>query len=66
MVVVASLIYTGDITMTVGRLKIDVGNIEELGKMPLESLVNFSASNRLDLPIPELKELFEFLGLPQA
>lgn len=64
-VVLASLIYTGDITMTVGRLKIDAGNIEELGRMPLESLVNFSSIEPpRDLPIPELKELFEFLGLP--
>ena len=33
--------------------------------MPLESLVNFSSIEPpRDLPIPELKELFEFLGLP--
>ena len=66
-VVVASLIYTGDSTMTVGRLKIDAGNIEELGKMPLEELLLISQHRTAsDLPIPELKELFEFLGFLQA
>lgn len=63
-VVLASLVYSGDIIMTVSGLKIDAGNIDELGRMPAQSLINFSSIEPpKDVPIAELKTLFGLLDL---
>jgi hypothetical protein len=64
-VVLASLIYNGEITMNVGGLRIDASNLEELTRMSPASLVNFtSIAPPKDIPVAELRVLFELLELP--
>ncbi|WP_338832719.1 hypothetical protein MHLNE_13780 [Moorella humiferrea] len=64
-VILASLIYSGDVTLSIMGNKIDASNLEELGKVPLEELIKFKHIERpKDLPLGPLQVLFEFLGLP--
>lgn len=64
-VILASLIHSGDITLSLTGKKIDASNLEELGKTPLADLVNFKHIERpRDLPVGPLKALFEFFALP--
>src|SRR5690606_8915566 len=64
-VILASLIYSGDVTLSLPGKKIDASNLEELGKVPLEELIKFKHIERpKDLPLGPLQVLFEFLGLP--
>jgi len=64
-VILASLIYSGDVTLSIPGKKIDASNLEELGKISLEELIKFKHIERpKDLPLGPLQALFEFLGLP--
>jgi hypothetical protein len=64
-VILASLIHSGDVTLSIPGKKIDASNLEELGKIPLTDLVNFKHIERpRDLPIGSLQALFEFFDLP--
>jgi hypothetical protein len=64
-VILASLIHSGDITLSLTGKKIDASNLEELGRTPLADLVNFKHIERpRDLPVGPLQALFEFFGLP--
>jgi len=63
-VVLAALVYSGDIVLSVTGKKIDASNIQELYRLFLDELVNFK---HIEQPrqwnLPALKALFELLGL---
>ncbi len=66
-VVLASLVYSGDIVMSVPGKKIDASDIDQFGKLDLDDLVRFKHIERpKDLPIAPLKELFLLLGIPDG
>lgn len=63
-VILASLVYSGDVTLGMPGKKIDASNLEELGKIPMEDLVRFKHIERpKELPLRALQNLFEILGL---
>jgi hypothetical protein len=63
-VVLAALVYSGDIVLSVTGKKIDASNIQELYRLFLDELVNFKHIEQpRDWNLPALKALFELLGL---
>lgn len=63
-VILASLVHSGDITVSLSGIKIDASNLEELGRIPMADLVDFKHIERpKELPIAALRALFEFLDL---
>ncbi|WP_026486463.1 DUF6079 family protein [Caldanaerobius polysaccharolyticus] len=65
--VLCSLVYTGDITLTLegSNTKYDATMLVQLANMNPADLVKFKHIERpKDMPVKELKKLFEFLGLP--
>ncbi|WKZ16483.1 MAG: DUF6079 family protein [Candidatus Jettenia caeni] len=63
-VLLAALIYSGDIVLSIPGKKYDAGNLNQLIATPLEDLVNFKHIERpKEWNIPSLKALFELLGL---
>lgn len=66
-VVLASLVYSGDIVLSIPGKKLDASTIDQFGKIPLDDLVSFKHIERpKDLPIAQIKELFTLLGLPEG
>lgn len=66
-VILASLIYTGDIVLSFPGLKIDVTNIEELNRISIDELINFKHIEKpKDIPLDSLIELFSLLKIPSA
>lgn len=64
-VILAALVYSGDVTLSLPGKKIDASNIDELGRLSMEGLIMFKHIERpKDLPLNALQALFEFLGLP--
>ncbi len=64
-VLLVALVYDGAVTLALHGGKYDASNLEELAKKPLKDIIDFKhIEPPKDLPLPELKELFEFLGLP--
>jgi hypothetical protein len=63
-VVIAALIYAGEIVLAIPGNKFDAGNLTQLANTNLDSLIQFK---HLEQPkewnLPALKELFELLGL---
>jgi len=66
-VVLAALVHSGDVVLSIPGKKIDASAIDQFGKVDLDDLVNFKHIERpKDLPIAPLKELFALLGLPEG
>ncbi len=64
-VLLVSLVYDGAITLALPGGKFDASNLEDLAKKPLKDIIDFKhIEPPKDLPLPILKVLFEFLGLP--
>ncbi len=64
-VVVASLVYTGEIVLAVPGKKFDATALPQLAAAKLEDLVRFKHLEQpKDWNIPALKTLFEMVGLP--
>jgi len=62
-VILASLIYSGDVTLSMPGKKIDASNLEELGKVPLEELIKFKHIERpKDLPLVPCRFCLNFWG----
>jgi len=63
--VLLGLVYTGEITLALPGRKIDAGNLEEVGKLPIGDLSNWKFIGRpKGLPLAALTELFQLLELP--
>ena len=66
-VVLASLVYSGDLVQSVPGRKLDAGSIDELAKIGIDDLVNFKHVERpRDLPLAPLQELLDILGINKA
>lgn len=66
-VVLASLVYSGDIVLSIPGKKLDASAIDQFGKVSLDDLTSFKHIERpKDLPIGPIKELFTLLGLPEG
>ena len=63
-VILAALIYTGEITLTVVGKKYDAANVDMLAAADVENLINFKHMEQpKDWNLPGLKALFELVGL---
>ena len=63
-VVIAALIYAGELVLTIPGIKFDAGNLPQLATTGIEQLTQFKHLEQpRDWNLPALKELFELLGL---
>jgi energy-coupling factor transporter ATP-binding protein EcfA2 len=66
-VVLLSLVYTGDVVLSLPGKKLDAANLPEAARTSLEDLCAFKHIERpKDIPIGALVALFELLGLPDG
>lgn len=66
-VVLVGLVYSGDIVLTISGTQYDAMKLDQLIKLPVNDIINFSHLKRPSgLPIPALKALFELLELSQS
>jgi hypothetical protein len=66
-VVLAALVHSGDIVVSIPGGKIDAATVDRFKSTGLQDLVNFKHIERpRDLPIAPLQELFDLLGLPRG
>ena len=64
-VILASLVYTGDVVLAVPGKKFDATSLTEVASRPIGDLVEFKHVERpKDWNVPALKALFELLDLP--
>ena len=64
MVVLASLVYSGDLVLAIPGEKFDATSLEQLAATSVQQLVNFKHVERpREWNVPALKKLFELLGL---
>ena len=64
-VIMAALVYNGDIIVSYPGKKVDASNLDELTKMPSADLKEFKHIERpKELPLSALVELFNLLTLP--
>lgn len=67
LIVLASLVQNGNITLSVAGKKLDAANLGEATKTPLDQLVAFKHVEKpKGLPLAELVALFELLGLAEG
>ncbi|OQB94579.1 MAG: hypothetical protein BWX81_02438 [Spirochaetes bacterium ADurb.Bin110] len=63
-VVIAALIYAGELVLAIPGMKFDAGNLAQLATTSIEQLTQFKHLEQpKDWNLPALKELFELLGL---
>ena len=63
--ILLALVYSGDITLTIGRETLDAGNIERAALLGLDALTDFRFYRRpQELPAAQWRLIFEALGLP--
>jgi hypothetical protein len=66
-VVLAGLVHSGDVVLSITGKKIDAGAIDQFAKLPVIDLAQFKHIERpRDLPLGALQELFDLLGLPKG
>jgi hypothetical protein len=66
-VVLLSLVYAGDLVLSLPGKKLDAASLPEAAHTPLEELCAFKHVERpRDIPIGALVALFEVLGLPEG
>lgn len=67
LIVLASLVQNGNITLSVAGMKLDAANLAEAAKTPVEQLVAFKHIEKpKGLPLAELVALFDLLGLAEG
>ena len=67
LIVLASLVQNGNITLSVAGKKLDAANLGEATKTPVDQLVAFKHVEKpKGLPLAELVALFELLGLNEG
>lgn len=66
-VALASLVYSGDLVLSVPGAKYDASAIEQLARANIGELIGFKHVERpKDLPLAALSELFDLLGVPKG
>ncbi|MDF9408590.1 MAG: hypothetical protein A4E52_01653 [Pelotomaculum sp. PtaB.Bin013] len=66
-VLLAALVYSGDIVVTVSGITYDAMKMEQLIKLPLRELKDFSHIKKPSgLPVPALQALFDLFGISDA
>lgn len=66
-VVLAALVHSGDLVLSVPGRKIDAASIDQFAKMSISDVVAFKHVERpKDLPLASLQELLEVVGLPKG
>ena len=64
-VLLAALVHSGDLVLSIPGKKLDATNVGQLLASPLDELINFKHIERpKDWNLPALKALFELLGQP--
>lgn len=67
LIVLASLVQNGNLTLSVAGKKLDAANVGEAAKTPVDQLVAFKHVEKpKGLPLAELVELFGLLGLNEG
>ncbi len=63
-VVLAALVYAGEVVLSIPGKKFDATSLSELASIPIKELVNFKHIERpKDWNLPAIKALFELVGL---
>jgi len=66
-VVLAGLVHSGDVVLSVPGKKLDAGSIDQFAKLPIGDVVSFKHLERpRDLPLGPLQELFDLVGVPKG
>ncbi|NCC27527.1 MAG: ATP-binding protein [Gammaproteobacteria bacterium] len=66
-VVLAGLVHSGDLVLSITGKKIDAGAIDQFAKLPIGDLAQFKHVERpRDLPLGALQELCDLLGVPKG
>lgn len=66
-VVLAAMVFNGDIVITINGESYDAMKYDQLIKLPLEELIDFSHIKKpSDLPLPALRELFQLFDISQG
>jgi len=66
-VVLAALVHSGDVVLSITGKKLDASSIDQFSKHGLDELLSFKHIERpKDLPIAPLKELFGLLGIAEG
>jgi hypothetical protein len=66
-VVLAGLVHSGDLVLSITGKKIDAGGIEQFAKLSIADVAQFKHISRpKDLPLGALQELFDLLGVPKG
>lgn len=66
-VVLVGLVYSGDIVLTISGTQYDAMKLDQLIKLPVSDIINFSHLKRPSgLPMSALKALFDLLELSQS
>tara|TARA_R110002072_G_scaffold240450_1_gene399024 strand:+ start:1847 stop:5572 length:3726 start_codon:yes stop_codon:yes gene_type:complete len=66
-VVIAGLVHSGDVVLSITGKKIDAGAIDQFAKLPVNEVAQFKHIERpRDLPLGALQELFDLLGVPKG
>ena len=67
LIVLASLVQSGNITVSLAGKKLDAASLSEASKMPLDQLLEFKHVEKpKGLPLAELVALFDLLGLAEG
>ena len=66
-VVLAGLVHSGDVVLSITGKKIDAGAIDQFAKLSVNDIAQFKHIERpRDLPLGALQELFDLLGVPKG
>ncbi|WP_295586204.1 DUF6079 family protein [uncultured Lamprocystis sp.] len=66
-VVLAGLVHSGDLVLSITGKKIDAGAIDQFAKAPIDDIARFKHVERpRDLPLGALQELFDLFGVPKG
>ena len=66
-VVLASLVHSGDLVLSITGKKLDASQIDQFAKLDVDDLVNFKHVERpKDMPVAAIGELLELLNIPKG
>lgn len=66
-VVLAALVHSGDVVLSIPGRKLDAAAVDQFAKVPISDIVCFKHIERpRDLPLGALQELFDLLGVPKG
>jgi len=66
-VVLASLVHSGDLVLSITGKKLDASQIDQFAKLDVDDLVNFKHVDRpKDMPVAAIGELLELLNIPKG